>query len=404
MYKPNQKLLDTYADILVHFALNQGKGIKKDDTVYVVVNEVAKPLLVSLRRAVMKAGGHTITDYRPDVDPEYNLEKEFYMLANDQQLSFFPKHYMRGLINQTDHAIFIISETDKQALAGVDPKKVMTRGEAFKPYMEWRQKKENLGKFSWTLALYPTEAMAKEAGLNLQQYWNQVIKACFLQEKNPIQKWRSITQQIHNYCKKLTALNIETINVKGPDIDLTLKIGTDRRWLGGSGNNIPSFEIFTSPDWRGTEGWIRFNQPLYRYGNLIKGIELEFKNGRVIKSKATKNEKLLQQMIATPNADKVGEFSLTDKRFSKITKFMAETLFDENIGGANGNTHIALGAAYHDTYNGDKQTVKKMQWKKMGFNSSSVHTDIISTSPRIATATLANGKQKIIYKNGQFVL
>ena len=101
----------------------------------------------------------------------------------------------------------------------------------------------------------------------------------------------------------------EKFHVKGPDADLWIKLGDKRLWKGGSGANIPSFELFTSPDWRGTNGWIRFNQPLYRYGNLISGIELTFKDGVVVKSSATKNEKVLKQMIATENADKVGEFS-----------------------------------------------------------------------------------------------
>ena len=172
--------------------------------------------------------------------------------------------------------------------------------------------------------------------------------------------------------------------------------------MGGSGRNIPSFELFTSPYWPGTNGWIRFSEPLYRYGNLITGIELWFKDGKVIKAKAKKNEKILKEMIATKNADKAGEFSLTDKRFSRITKFMAETLFDENVGGPNGNTHIALGNAYHDCLADDPSTLTPEDWEELGFNSSSVHTDIVSTTPRTVTAYLENGKEMIIYKDGMF--
>ena len=109
-------------------------------------------------------------------------------------------------------------------------------------------------------------------------------------------------------------------------------------------------------------------------------------------------------MIKTEGADMVGEFSLTDKKFSKISKFMAETLFDENMGGKFGNTHIALGKAYKDSYSGNISNVKKEMWKKMGYNDSSVHTDIVATSDRIVTATLTSEKEVIIYKNGEFVI
>ncbi len=149
---------------------------------------------------------------------------------------------------------------------------------------------------------------------------------------------------------------------------------------------------------------MRFNQPLYRYGNLIKGIELWFENGKVVKSKATQNYPVLKHMIATENADKVGEFSMTDKRFSRITKFMGETLYDENVGGPNGNTHIALGKSYHDCYDADPSKVTKEGWEELGYNNSTVHTDIISTAPRTVTAHMRDGSTKIIYKNGMYVL
>jgi aminopeptidase len=84
---------------------------------------------------------------------------------------------------------------------------------------------------------------------------------------------------------------------------------------------------------------------------------------------------------------------------------MATTLFDENMGGAFGNTHIALGNAYKDTFTGDMSTVTDQQWADMGYNSCpKVHTDIISTSNRTVTALLRNNTEKIIYRDGQFVL
>ena len=123
-----------------------------------------------------------------------------------------------------------------------------------------------------------------------------------------------------------------------------------------------------------------------------------------MKSKAKTNEKLLKEMIATKNADKIGEYSLTDKRHSRITKFMAETLFDENIGGPYGNSHIALGMSYRDTYAGDVSKLTDKEATRLGFNDSSVHTDVISTTRRTVTAHLKNGNTKVIYKDGKFVL
>jgi aminopeptidase len=410
-YEPNKLILDRYAQVLVQFALGGGNGIKKGDVVRVSANESAKPLFIAVCNAIINAGGHILPHYSPDDEQGDKRRNEsftryFYERAQDHQLDFFPDKYLKGVVDQMDHSLFILSTVDPNALKGVDPKKIMRRGIALKPFMDWRHQKEWQGKFTWTIGLYGTKAMATEAGLSEKEYWNQIIKACFLDHKDPVTKWRKIYRNLENYLAKLNKLapQIDRLHVVGPDMDLWIKHGEKRHWHGGSGRNIPSFELFTSPDWRGTNGWIRFNQPLYRYGNKITGIELHFKNGKVVKSRAKTNEKLLKEMIATPGADRIGEYSLTDKRFSRITKFMAETLFDENMGGPHGNTHLALGMSYRDTYAGDVSKLTKKQADNLGFNDSSVHTDIISTTPRTVTAHLKNGKEKIIYKNGQFVV
>lgn len=407
-YKPSKKVLEKYADVLVNFALGGdakigGAGIKKGEVVLVQVPDIAKSFYSELLKAVWRSGGHAIGRLIP-TDDEHFKSKDFYLMANNEQLTHFPEKMIRGQIEDIDHSITILANTNKKALSGVDPKKLMLMGSSWKRAMDWRNEKENKGKFTWTLALYGTKAMAEEARMSEKEYWQQIIKACFLDKKDPIKEWKRVATKIKSYQSKLNKLNIERVHVEGPDADLWIKIGKKRAWNGGTGRNIPSFEIFTSPDWRGSEGWIRFNQPLYRYGNLIEGIELWFKNGRVIKSKAKKNEEVLKAMIATRNADKIGEYSLTDRRFSRITKFMAETLFDENMGGPHGNTHLALGMSYHDCYKGDPGKVSKKEWEKLGYNDSSVHTDIISTAPRVVTAFMANGRSRVIYKDGQFTI
>jgi aminopeptidase len=403
-YAPPQPILERYADVLVNFALGGGTGIKSGDVVRVAAHEVAKPLYAELLRAIWRAGGHVITQYLPDEDEPYNLGRDFYELAGDHQVDFFPERYMRGLVDEIDHQVFVISTTDPKALKDVDPKRIMRTGKAMKPWMDWRTEKENAGRFTWTLGLYGTEAMAAEAQLGVEEYWQQIIDACFLDEADPISRWREVSGQITDYVGRLGALDIDRLHIEGEDVDLWITLGEKRQWVGGSGRNIPSFEIFTSPDWRGTEGWIRFNQPLYRYGNLVRDVRLEFEAGRVVKATAAENEQVLKEMVATENADKVGEFSLTDRRFSRITKFMAETLYDENVGGPFGNTHVALGSSYHDAYAGDPDGVAKEEWARLGFNDSSVHTDIVSTADRTVTATLADGREQVIYRDGEFQL
>jgi len=397
MYTPPQEILERYADVLVNFALNGGKGIKPRESVLVNIPEVAKAFYLPLQRAILKAGAFPIINYQAD-----NVAADYFEYASDEQLDFFADKQMRGLIDQIDHLISIIGEADKFELQKVDAKKIMRQQNSRRPFMDWRAEKEGKGLFSWTVALFGTPAMAADVQLSEEEYWDQIIQSCFLNEKNPIEKWRETYRELERVRLTLNELQIESVHVEAEGIDLTVKLGKNRAWLGGGGRNIPSFELFISPDWRGTEGEIFFNESLYRYGNLFEGIKLRFEKGVIVESSATRNEALLKEMIASENADKIGEFSLTDKRFSRISKLMGETLFDENFGGEFGNTHIALGNAYRDSYPGDESTITAEQWEEWGFNRSPVHTDIISTTPRTVTATLPDGSQKIIYKNGLF--
>ena len=400
VYQPSKEILEKYADVLVNFALNSGKGIKKGEKVFIQVPECAKPLLIVLRRAVLKAGGFPLIQYIPD-----DFSREFFELANDEQLDFFPQSLLKGRVEEMDHLISIIADKDMKELEGIQGEKIMRNQKAFKPYFEWRDEKENQGKFTWTLALYGTEAMAKEAGMSLEEYWTEIIRACFLDLDNPKEKWQSIFVELERIKNELNKLEIEKIHVKSENIDLTIGIGKNRKWMGGSGRNIPSFELFISPDCRIADGKIKFTEPLYRYGNLINGVSLEFKNGEIVKAEAVEGEEILKSMIETdPGSKRIGEFSLTDKRMSRIMRFMAETLFDENVGGEYGNCHIAIGKAYQDSYPGDVTKITKDQWKEMGYNDSAVHTDIVTREDRVATAFLVNGENKVIYQNGKFVV
>lgn len=308
-----------------------------------------------------------------------------------------------GRIEDVTHWIRVLSEYDPLEMQGVDSGKIMKRLKAGAFYKKALFEKCDRGDAFWTLCRFGTEGMAAEAGLSLDEYWDQIIKACYLDMDDPIACWKDNFAKISYVIDYLNKLDIESVHVESENCDLRVKIGDKRKWLGGSGHNIPSFEVFISPDFRGTEGWIKFDQPLYRYGNLIEGICLKFENGKVVEATARKNEQVLLDMIAVEGADQVGEFSLTDKRLSRIDRFMADTLFDENYGGEFGNTHIAVGSAYKDSYTGDDMDkLTKEDWLELGFNESAVHTDIVSTVDRKVTAYLKDGSSEVIYENGMF--
>jgi aminopeptidase len=399
-YRPAPELLERYADVLVNFALRGGKGIRRGDVVLISAGEPSKPLYIAVRDAVLRAGGTYIASYAPEGASRGALE-----LATAAQIETFHHRYYRGLAAQIDHQVTIRATDDPHELEGLDTSKVVLARRTGRPYRQWLDAKETAGRYSWTVGLYGTRAMAKEARLSLAEYWRQIAEACFLDDADPIRRWRETWRELARIKRRLDRLEIEALHVEGDGVDLRVAIGAERRWLGATGHNIPSFEVFTTPDWRGTEGSIAFTEPLYRYGSLIEGIRLRFERGRAVEASATRNEALLQAMVATDGgACRVGEVSLTDGRFSPITRFMADTLYDENRGGPEGNFHLALGNAYKAAFTGEGTTQSKRDWQRLGFNESSIHTDIVSTARREVSATFANGRTRAIYRDGRFLV
>ncbi len=404
-YVPDGRILERYAALLVNFGLGKNGGINSGDVVRIITNEDAKPLHAEVCKAVWRAGGHVITEFNPADDADINITAAFYELASDTQLDWAPLHSRLALIEQIDHSVHLFCERDPRALQDVDPAKLFRHQQASEPITAARNAKEDQGRYSWTMGLYGVPGMAAEAGLTIEEYWQQIIKGCLLEDPDPVASWHAVNRELGRQAEWLTSLQIHKVRIEGEDADLSITIGPSRRFIGEAGNNIPGFEVFTSPDWRGTEGWIRFNQPMYHFGSLIEGIELRFAKGRVTDATATHNQRLLTELIAADEgAGQLGEFSLTDNRLSPIEQFMAESLYDENMGGPYGNTHIALGDAYAEAYDGDPAQLTAKQREELGFNRSSIHTDIVSTTDRTVTATLADGSTVVIYEHGRFTL
>ncbi|MGH2861283.1 MAG: aminopeptidase [Solirubrobacteraceae bacterium] len=402
-YEPSQDMIERYARLLVDFALGDGNGIKPGDTVLVAGSEETKPLFAECCRAVWRSGGNVIQQLDITEDERFNLQRDFYELASDAQLDHFPAKYRRGLVDELDHMLWIDGTDHPQAMKGVDPQKMMRRQATLMPALAWRQQKEAAGLLHWTIGLWGTEAMAAEAGLTIEQYWEQITRACFLDDPDPIARWRETLKAIHRYRDWLNSLPIERLHLEAEEIDLWMTVGEKRRWIGGGGRNIPSFEIFTSPDWRGTNGHVKFSEPLFSHGMIARGVRLEFEDGIVTAATADENPRLIEQIVAAPGGNKLGEFSMTDARLSRIDRFMANTLYDENVGGPYGNTHLAVGMSLNHTYDGDATAVTDEEWEQLGYNlDAAVHNDIVSTADRSVTAVMRDGSERVIFAHGRF--
>ena len=330
------------------------------------------------------------------------MDRSFFGAPDEDQLKAIAPGD-RELAEHLNGLISLIAPASLTHLSGVDPKRIGTAAVARKFMRDIMEKREISGDFGWTLCAYPTPALAESARIDMAAYKEQIMRACFLSEADPTAKWKEIFDMAQTAKAWLNGMNVAEFHVESEHTDLWVNPGEQRRWLGVSGHNVPSFELFLSPDWRGTHGVYYADQPSFRSGNYVEGVRLEFKDGVAVDATAKQGEAFVKnQLSMDQGASRLGEFSLTDRRFSKIDTFMANTLFDENYGGEHGNCHVAVGASYADTFAGDQRTLDAAKKSELGFNDSALHWDLVNTEPKKVTAKLKDGSILTVYENGEF--
>lgn len=394
-----EKHLENYADVLWWgLTTARGKRFRKGDLVQIRFHSNALRLAEILHRKLIEKGLQPIVRLARTVD----MESSFYHLASRRQLTFIPpgeKHLSQRL----NGSIFLNAPESLTHLRTAAPERIAVAALAAHPLRTLLEAREACGEYAWTLCMLPTPALAHHAGLSLVQYTRQVVNACFLEAAEPVSEWQRIHRRAGVIKRWLDRLPVVTVQVESASTDLIIPLGPRRRWAGVSGRNIPSFELFVSPDWRGVRGVYAADQPSFRNGNTVRGVRLEFRDGRLVRSAAAEGGRFLKQQLAMDaGASRVGEFSLTDRRFSRITRFMANTLFDENYGGRFGNCHLALGSSYANTYAGDPRRLSPATKERLGFNQSALHWDFVNTEKKRVTAVLSDGTRKVIYENGEF--
>ncbi len=391
--------MERYCDVLI-WALKTARkgGFEKNDVILLRYDLAAIRMAEILQAKVLDMGMNAI----PRMGLTWGMEQSFFEKANKRQLVFLTPGE-KELFSHLNGSVYLYAPGSLTHLSRIDPKRIGRAAVARKPLRDILDKRDEQGRFGWSLCMVPTPELAKHAKLSMKQYTAQVIKACYLHKKDPVREWKSIYKNAMAIKKWINSMKVKHYHVESKSVDLKITPGKNRNWIGLSGHNIPSFEIFLSPDWRGTEGVYFANQPSFRSGNYVEGVRIEFRKGNASRIAAKKGRDfVVKQLSMDPGAKRVGEFSLTDKRFSKIDKFMANTLYDENYGGRYGNCHLALGSSYSNTYARDPSRLTREKKKRLGFNDSALHWDLVNTEEKSVTAHLRTGEKVVIYENGMF--
>jgi len=346
------------ANIVVGYSLK----VKRGENVVISGSTEASDFIIALHQAIIKKGAHPILRLTLP-----GLSSFFFKYAQRHQLENYPKIFDYTVKNSQKY-IGVDTEFNTKELSGIHPKKITLREKITQKITNYIVNRRDK---IWRCTVgFPCVSLAQEAEMSASDFEDFVFSAC-------LQNWKKLGQKIDKILKKFR--KGKEVHLIGQGIDLKFEIRGDKAQADKGEENMPGGEIYMAPFKKTVEGFVKFDFPAVFTGQEVDGIYLEFKNGKVIKATATKNETLLKAMIATDkNASYLGEFGIGCN--PKIKRFTKNLLFDEKIGGT---IHLALGMAYKD--NG-------------GGNDSAIHWDMVKNMSK--AKIILDGK--IVQQNGKF--
>jgi aminopeptidase len=357
------------ADVLVNYSI----GVNKGDLVFVDASPLAAPLVRATYERVVDAGGHP--EVRIGIE---GVSEALLREGNDAQLDWVSPARMEEF-ERADARIAIEADFNTRSLSGVDPARQARASRARERLRNRYLERAAAGEFNWVVTAFPTHAAAQEAEMSLAGYEDFVYGAGWLDDDDPVARWRSFGEELTRIADWLGTRKQLRIVADGTD----LTVGVEgRRWIPSQGReNFPDGEVFTGPVETSVEGEISFSYPANFQGRVIEGIRLRFEAGEVVEATASRGEDFLREMVSMdPGARRVGEFAFGMNE--AIREFTGHTLFDEKIGGT---IHLALGKSYPETG---------------GVNESALHWDLVCDLRRDSEG-FADGE--LVYKDGRFL-
>ena len=312
-----------------------------------------------------------------------------------------------------DAAFLFLTSSGNNIMNDIDSNKMKIAGMHSLHTRELYREKQSNNEISWCIASVATQRWAdllfKEETNNKEKLWNLIFDICLVNENNPCDAWTKKMQENALMCQKLNNLNIKELHYQSSNgTNFKVELPECAIWCGGSSNikednlivNLPTEEVFTTPNTYKTNGIIYSSMPLVHSGIIIKNIMLEFKDGKVINFDASEGKEELKNILTFDEyANMLGEIALVDKN-SKIAKsniLFYETLYDENA-----SCHIAVGRGFKECLkNGNELTEEDLE--SIGYNKSKNHIDImIGTNNLNITALTYDNKEILIFKDGSF--
>jgi aminopeptidase len=370
--------LERYAELAVHI----GANVQQGQLVEIHANVEHAPLARAVARAAYRAGARYV-DVRY-VDP--HIRRALIEHAADDVLSWTPPWLLsraRTFGDENAATIAFCGEAEPDLLADLPGDRVGRARMRALNAETMRQTNEQLT--NWTVIACPNEGWATQVfgKPDVDRLWDAVLRCIRLDEDDPEAAWREHIAKLNARAAALNDIGLDSLHYHGGGTDLTVGLLPESRWAGAESlrcdglpyvANMPTEEVFTTPDARRTEGVVRATRPLPLDGSVVRGLELRFEGGRIVDVQAETGADVLRGELATDaGAPYLGEVALVDgeSRVGQTGIVYFDGLFDENAA-----CHIAYGSCYSECLEGNSLVP--------GANESAVHTDLMIGGPDIA--------------------
>jgi aminopeptidase len=376
--------VDRYADLIVRVGTNLQPG----QVLQVTANPAHAELAHALTAAAYRVGA-SFVDVRY---VDQHVRKALIDRGPEDSLTYSPDWQVARADALDGNALIMIAgDPEPELLANSDPARV---GKTVPIAAVERQlAAQGARKVAWAIAAWPTPGQAKLVfgEPDVERLWETIQYMVRLDEDDPVEAWRAHCARLTERCAQLDALELDAVHFEGPGTDLTVGLMTpESRWCGGGTEtvsgvfhvaNLPTEEVFTSPDWRRTEGTVRSTRPLAMAGTIVRDLEMTFSAGEAVEVRASTGvDAVRSQMAVDEFGKRLGEVALVDgtSRVGQTGLTFFNTLFDENA-----TCHIAYGTAAVLGID-ELQGLEPDELRERGANVSAVHTDFMIGGPEVA--------------------
>ncbi len=388
--------LDRYARLAVEVAVNLQPG----QFLRISADPEHLPLVRAVGRVAYERGAHFVEVHYRDA----HLKRARVEHAPEGSLDWSPPWTVAlidHMVETRGATITITGEAEPELLADLDQR----RAQRARPRLavEKLLDAENRRLIQWTIVGYPNEGWARTVfgEPDVERLWEAVITATRLDEPDPVTAWQEHIARLRARASALDERRFRAIRFRGPGTDLVVGLPESHRWLTGAEEtvdgvphlvNVPTEEVFTTPDRRLTEGTVRSTFPLSLGGTIVRGLEVRFERGKVVEVRAEAGAEAVRQEMATDEgASYLGEVALVDgdSRVRKTGVVFFDTLFDENAA-----CHIAWGQGIQGALEGGEE-MPNAELAALGYNDSVVHTDFMVGGPEVVALGVEQGGTEV---------